>query len=597
VNEKGQWRCTVPAGFLDLSFRVDRFVPQYKWGVRVEAGKILDVGGIELKRGSSLAGWITTEEGTFDASRCRVRLTHATAAGNPDLLTARLQKAGNEGRASKDGFFQIEGVEPGSYVLKVEHPGYATATVTAMEVWPGSETQLKQVVLLRRPLALELAIDPPRDWLDRPWQAEVTREADFSLSLESSPTFSGAATREGIVKVLGQSPGRFLVEIRDSLGNRFYSEKNLRFEGPEDARRSIALRLITVRGTVRLGKEPVAATLWFGGRYGSQRVEMTSNEEGSFQGVLPKEGSWRVEVAAVEPVIDTEASVDVKADRNDVASVELLLPDTLLSGRVLDEANRPVPGSHVTLLGAEARLAVSTGDGGLFELRAVPEGRLVLSARASAAEGSLTSDEVMVEVAQGIPVGPVDLVLRRMESITGRVESLRGPVAGAAVSLAPRLPPMGLSQTTYSEMDGRFSSRVPAGTQTALAIVSAPGRALKAFEIPVSSDTTVLFVPEEGGELKVVLPFSPEDPQGHSFAPIVMQNGLPLPLRDLSRWAAGHGSKPSEENVLHIPRLAAGEYRVCLISVAVGEPATESKCAEGSLSEGGTLVLNLASSR
>jgi hypothetical protein len=599
VDEKGAWTCELPAGVFDASFRAGSFVPSYRWGLVLRAGETSALGVLEMRKGASLAGWVEVEEGKIDPATCVARLSPLSGPGRTTpTAEERLKKVFLDRKVGKDGFFQIDGVAPGSYQLEIQQPGYAPARAFPLEVWEGSETLLRQALFLRRPLELDLTIEPPLDWLGKPWQVTVERKSDFSGSVEGTPAFQGSAGLEGRIKVAGQAPGRFVVHVADSLGNNLHHERDLPIEHAGEAQQVIEVNVIAVQGRITLGREPLASTLWFGGRFGAVRVKMSSDEEGEFEGVLPRGGSWKVEVQASDPKLDTEAKVEVEPDPDGDAKVEIRLPNTYVFGKVVDEAGRPISRARVDFGHLNGAVAAESGEGGEFDLHAVPEGRAELSATfESRSEGSLTSDVVMIDVPDSVPVGPMNLILRKTRILHGRVQSPRGPVAGAMLRVVPFVPPLGSASRTRSELDGSFSVRVDGKAESMLAIVSPPGHALQVFEVSVKGEPVVLNVSPDGGTLEVALPFSLKSSEQVLF---IWQNRLPLDLGSLVFWAEGHGIRFEDEAGLHIPRLAPGDYEVCYGPITFSDPdgladwkTRTATCASGSLGNGATLRLNL----
>lgn len=567
----GTWACELPSGVLDVALRAPPFIPHYRWGVRVRPGESSSLGALALRPGASLAGWLEAEDGAFSRRRARVRLAILAAPGSSGAATAeRLQQTTREVGANERGFFQITGIRPGTYLLEALHEGFAPTRVFPLEIWPGRETRLKAPVVLRRPIRLELALTPPRDWLGRPWRVVVQRASDFSRGYEEMPAFSGEAGVDGRVSVPDQAPGTFLVSVEDSLGNGFLYEPSLTVASQEEAEHSLIIPLVDVVGTVHLGDEPVLGTLWFGGRYGALRSKTESNREGEFTAVLPEEGRWRVEVRAKEPDLVTNVRVEVAADAQGVAEVDIDLPDTLVFGRVVGADDQAMPGARVQVDSPAGGLTLEADGEGRFEARAVEAGRAQLSATTHPGGVSLASGDALVEVSEGQPVGPVVLKVQPHRVIEGHVVGPRGAVPGAVVRLFSADLSSGLTGVSRTDLDGHFSAEVPGGTSVAIAVVSAPGHALQAFSISASEEQVVLEVPAVGGTLEVLL--SGGEGAGSPWegaVVVVWQDGLPLSLSALFEWAAGYGERFSEEVPrLRIPQLAPGEYTVC-----VGPPA------------------------
>jgi hypothetical protein len=110
------------------------------------------------------------------------------------------------------------------------------------------------------------------------------------------------------------------------------------------------LKLLTLHGTLKLGKEPLAARLWFGGRFGGLSVELESDSDGKFHGVLPKDGWWPIDVESSSPPFKLRTKAKVQALDHERASVDIVLPATHLFGRVvMDDTGRPAGHADVSL--------------------------------------------------------------------------------------------------------------------------------------------------------------------------------------------------------------------------------------------------------
>jgi hypothetical protein len=600
--KEGRWECSLPAAAFDLVLSLEGFIPQYRWDFQVPAGKPADLGVMEWRRGASVAGWVAVEDGKLDVESSRARLTPLLGPGGGEpRIAEKIQSTTAEARVGKNGFFQFVGVSPGNYSLEVTQPGFAPGQVHPIEVWPQKESFLREPVVLKRPIQLEIAISPAADWLGDPWQVLVFRASDTSANSEKT-VYRGPVDAQGIVTIKGQPPGRFSVQVSDKLGNRIAS-REVQILGPADAYQAIEIDVLTVHGTVKIGKEPLAATLWFGGRYGAQRVKMESDPEGNFHGILPKDGWWRIDIESAEPRLNSRTKVKVTADRQKRAEVDIVLPATHLFGRVLDDQGKPVRSAWVGLSTDEDSLRAETDDAGNFEFQGIPEGLAQAAATLSSVQGKWTSDTAVVFVREGADVGPIELRLRKTKRLSGRIQSSRGPVLGAGVVVLPLPPAPMFGDSTRTELDGSFAAQVPDAASNVAVIVSPPGYALKAFPVAASESSQDLTVTRDGGSLQVSLPPKSEDVEKEGVSLWVFQDGLPLPPDELYRWAAGHGQDHVIEGGqgILIPELAAGHYRVCLAARAAlaqwqasGWTAPLAKCAAGQLTAGGTLRLDLS---
>jgi hypothetical protein len=603
VGEKGVFHCEVPAAFLDVALRSPGFVPDYRWGLRVETGKSLSLGTVTLKEGASLTGWVQLEDAGMPLKKGKARLSPLVAPGYKTDVAARLRSTTLEGIVRQDGFFQFAGIAPGHYLLEVEGEGMAPTRIFPLEIRPWSETVLPQPVVLRPPLQFELSISPPLDWLSRPWHVQIRRASDFSGALDGEPAYQGPAGEDGRVKVAGQAPGNFSIQVRDSLGNTLFTVFRKPMERPEDARLDIEIDLVTVSGSVKLGSEPLAAQLWFGGMNGVPRVRMDSNAEGEFHGALPRDGTWKIDLKAEEPRLETHVQVKLDADRAGRAEAEIRLPDTHVFGRVLGEDAKPVANAQVTVATGVGSLAVTTDEAGAYEARAIPEGMTGLTAKRTLLGDPYTSAPVIVPVGSS-PVGPVDLHLRKTKIISGKVFSPAGPVAGASLHLMPSQPRLGFGDSARTDVDGTFIAQLPGGTQRVSAVVSPPGYALQGFEFQAGEEPAVLTVSPNGGTLEIGLPFSTEDMRETGLRLLYFQNGVQLPGSTLVLWALSQGEKIEDRASLRFPNLAAGEYRICFSPRAI-LPEAEliasleglEDCASGYLPAGGNLKLQLTTKK
>jgi Carboxypeptidase regulatory-like domain len=602
VADNASWSCELPAAALDVVLSAEGFIPHYLWGVPFKAGEELPFGKVELKRGASVVGWVTVEEGSL-APDCRVRLSPLVAPGGlRDPAIEKIKRLTLEAAVNERGFFQIAGVPSGSYLLEAEQPGFANARMSPLEIWAKSEISLQQPLVLRRPLNIELQIVPSVDWIGKAWKVRVARGSDFSAGFDPAPVYEGPADEQGRMTLRGQAPGRFWILVSDSANNLLYNDFDVPIQEAGDARRIIEIGAVSVRGRVLFGKEPIAATLWFGGRSGAVRVEMESDEEGSFEGMLPRDGAWRVYVRSADDEVEASTKVSIEANEKGRASVTVSLPDTHLFGRVVDEQSKPVAGASVEVETGQDGLQVWTDAQGKFQVRGLPPGLLTAAAELDRPSGSASSEPAQVLVAEGQPTGPVELRLRRSKPFVGQVVSSRGPVPGASVEIFPRRPAGFFGSSSRTGLDGSFSAQIPEPTETVVAVVSAPGHALKAFEVEATGAPVTLSVPSVGGGLEVTVPDIAETMKAGDLL-LVFQDGRSVPFATLRQWALGHGVSfytPGPPGQLHYPNLAPGEYRVCIIpNTAVPDWEVSSwidragRCASGRLESSETLRLEL----
>jgi hypothetical protein len=181
--------------------------------------------------------------------------------------------------------------------------------------------------------------------------------------------------------------------------------------------------------------------------------------------------------------------------------------------------------------------------------------------------------------------------------LSGTVTSPLGPIAGSRVLIQARTPEGGGALATTGS-DGTFQVDFPKSVSRVVAVVSAPGFALRAFDAEAGDDPLLLPVTDENGSLEIALPMTGDELMRKNLVLATFQNGLPIPASALAQWAYDHGrARESTDQVLRIPDVAPGDYRVCLVprqfesllaSMAV---AAGADCAAGFLAPGSTLSL------
>lgn len=608
VGAEGHFGCALPATDLDLVVRAKGFVPHYRWGADIAQAGALSLGTLLLERGASVAGSVATAEGELQPSACKVHLERMAAGGGDPRAATRLRSTALRGSVDARGFFQLDGVPPGTYKLIVEQPGYAPGTVMPLEVWQDAETQLRDPVLLHRPAELALTLEPPTDWRGEPWRVELLRALDGGAGVEPQPAFAGSVDAMGQALVRALTPGRFLLFIADGAGNAMHSEPFLEIAASGRMEHRVEIETVALTGTLTLGDTPLAAALWFGGRHGAVSVSMPTDEEGAFGGVLPREGAWRVEIRAAEPRIETEVVAEVEMGSDGVAVVDLVLPDTEIFGRVVDGDDRPLSDAHVrgSVLGRST--AVHTDADGAFTLRGVEPGLLALSARLETAAETKVSRTRLLSIREELAVGPIELRVEGLKPFAGEVVSPRGPVVGAGVSAATKLP-RSLSYGDHGQtgLDGRFALEIPDGTREVQVLVSPPGHTLRVFSVAASEQPARLEVFPEGGVLEIAIPTVEADRAAASTSQlVVLQDGEAVPLQWLLRWARANGVvwDPTTPGVpIVIPQLAPASYRVCYERMArLAEAAARTgawedglgACQEGYLAPGAVLRFDLS---
>lgn len=605
LAEPDGFGCKVPAAKLDLTVRAEGFVPRDYRAVEVPASGERSLGTVQLERGASLVGRVEVDGGEIAPGACVAALSPFVPPGPGRREADRGARSVASAKVRADGSFRVGGVPPGTYLLEVEQPGFAPVRAFPIQLSRDSETRLREGVVLHRPLAVEIEIAPPLDWLNRPWTVKLTRQSDYSSGFDRVPPITRQAARDGKLVVPNQAPGTFAVQVLDSQANSMYGSLSVPVRSAEDLPLRIEIGLVALSGEVTLGDAALPARLWFGGRRGEVSVEMQSDLRGKFAGVLPRDGWWPLEVAADDPPVDLDMRVEVRADANGDAELRVEFPDTELFGRVLYEDGSPAGGARVSLKVEGVGSGQVAGAAGEFTFRGISAGIATLGAHQRAQGERLSSEIALVPVSESIPAGPVELRLRRGRRISGRVVAEGVPVAGAIVELRA-LEPATAARTDAARTDesGEFSLTVDPNATLLTAIVSPPGMALTSRVVP-AGEPILLEVARRGGTLQLVPgQAAPADDGGPPPSLIVVQDGSILGWQELWSWSRGHSvvwvkDSPS----ILIPELAPGSYRFCRVSAqqaaravaAMGDWRTAlSRCVAGFLEAGATLRLDLS---
>lgn len=586
--------CKLPGTTLDLSLQAEGYAPIYRLQLGLASGKPLDVGRLDLHKGGSIAGWVEAANGRIEPGKCRARLIPEVGPGGSASGRKEVERGELGVIVPPDGAFQMSGIAPGVYRLEVSLPGYAPRRAGPITVFAGTETLLRQNLILERPFDVEIVVVPARDGFGRPWRVQLSGGAEGERPSGAGYRLDSNVDESGRAKLAGAESGDYWLSVFDSFGHSFLSDPSFRIDGPGPFVREVRLDVWTIEGKVFLGDEPLAASLAFGGRHGLRSVEFSSDREGAFQGVLPKLGTWRVDIEASDPPFRVSRSVEVEGIGDDRGEVEIRLPDTRLVGKVLDEKGMPAADAFVGITVEDGISDLPTDSRGRFELRGLPPGRAILAASRGKGADRQTSDEVSVLLSEKESPLPVTLTLQSGEMWSGRVESPLGPVPGASIMAAALSPDSGPVRT-QSDLSGAFSVRLPRKAKAAYAVVAAPGFGLKAQPFERGRP---LVLGRESGTLSLEFPDRREGGTA-SIGVEIFQDGLLVPRQILFSWGVLQGERGEPGQVFrHLAGMAPGNYRICagatppVAGLTIQAwAATYAQCKEGNLASGGTLVL------
>lgn len=559
-------------------------MPSYRWQARVLASQVTDLGTIVLRRGSSVAGWVETEEGAPPSKSCRVKLSPERVAGTRD---DRLGALDLETSVNENGFFQLEGIRAGPYVLTVTQPGFAPTQLPHVHVQPDAAWETPKPLILSRPVTLEVLVDPPEDPKGRPWRVEVFRKSGGSEHFRGEVSVDGRWLQEQL------AAGTYRLFLTDAAGSRWLAQDV--DVTPEQQQVHLRPAVVRIQGRVLFGSDPVSATVWFGGRSGSQRVRLVADQHGVFEGSLPRAGKWPLELALEDPTnVFALDPIEIKLPASGgMAEVEIVVPRTVLKGEVVDGVGRRAAGARVAVTSLDHKSAsakTQTDEAGKFVVRGLRAGRVA----AQAEEGERVSDWVETELNERDETN-VLLVLRQSWTLRGRVISPLGPLPGAQVIAWPEMGevPVANTSTATTDPDGDFDLLLPPGSRAANIIVLPPRFALRFLKVRVEPSRTLeIALGDGGGTLVVELPTAYDGP-----TPQMAHGGVFVPLPMLRLWSRLKGVPQADPDRLVLPDLESGEYSLCvgqqaLIALRRGT-SLEQYCSTGSLPPSGELVLRL----
>jgi len=581
-------RCRLPEGVLDLRLEADGYIPDYRWGLRPEPGKVINGREYRLERGASVIGTVLQDDGS-PAKGADV-VVAPTVADSVAQASLRVSGRSLEYRTTTNdnGFFQVRGLPRGSFDLRASLQDYGLGSLPRLVVSAPIEHRLEEPLVIPYFPAGVVAIDPAVTLKGDPWLVRLFQPGGDA---KSAPTDS-----EGVATFDLLPSGDYIVMVENDDGERLASKQVTL--SPDAPRADIRIDQVPVIGTVTLDDEPLAATLYFGGRHGVQSVAIDSGEDGEFTGLLPHEGSWYLEVRAEDPKVRyAERDVQVEVDRGlGAAELAIELPGTSIEGKVVDTQGKPASGAQVIVQptsGDAGIVQVATEDDGAFRLAGQQPGTYHVKALG---RGHTSSATEVVEVSEDQPVEPLRLVLDNQREIRGHVVSpdgrdLPGVSVWAVLEQGSTAPTDALIPTATTGPDGRFTLHIAPDQPWSGVAVLAPGFVLGLFSLPpdgTSETPWELAVSQAGSG---VLTLDLDDQPGQMADPVIVDGRWRLSLGLLTKWARSSGASLRDDR-LDIPEMPSASYAFCG-SLSGGIAS----CDTGFLPAGGALRLDATKER
>jgi hypothetical protein len=432
--------------------------------------------------------------------------------------------------------------------------------------------------------AFSVRVSPAVDPRAGGWLVQLLEESeDGRKPVDEGPvgangTWETRAVRRG---------GHYRVRVATAAGEGWYAdEKPFEWDGRLDTR-DVRLTSSAFRARLVLGKKPLSGRVTFTDRDGLVSVPFATKTDGTFEGVLPRDGWWSVTVAADRPHFRT--TFDVKVDPvfrdGTPPDVEVRVVSRTIQGEIVDLRNVRVPVASLSVSGFQEPMKV---EGGWFTWDKIVDGWTRVRASVRSASGFDSSPERFVLVEGGwVDPGFVALEIRPTYILRGRAVLLSGdPAPGTRIRLLSHS-----YERRVAAADGRFQMTIRGGGESACLLVVDPAKAARLVRVPASETEQDAPVAESAGTLSLDLPALGT---WNRFGALVA-NGCRLSwflLREIPGAVIGGTTYRGNATF----RASAGAYALCGISYGELEEDGEippEACVSGTLAPGGTLSLHL----
>lgn len=574
--QDARFLCAMPAGTYTLRMRPKGFIAHYFPATTLTPGKALDLGSLRFQQGQSITGHVQLPP-RFAAERTAIRVTAspvgATAAG---LLSLRALP-------EKNGFFHIDGVAPGAYVVSAALERTLTSPSVEVLVRAASEAELMDPLRLNWPRKIQILILPAASFDGAPWHVKLYRASSRHLE----EITESRALADGIWESPPLQPGMYEIAVGTTSGSEWHREEILL--ETQDYRTSIVLARSDVSGMVALGTRPLQASLTFSGRSGFA-VTAHSDERGHFTVALPKARDAEINVRVHSDVPWIQRTVHLKVPPGK-ESVDLALPDSVVMGEVVDGKGAPAAGALVSFASEDLRdglLQPASDKDGKFEVHGLSPGTY----RVIATDFLKESEPSTVRVTNDEPPDPLHLILQDMEQLRGRVVSPGGPVPGARVQARATNVPHMIVHNRQTDANGVFAAALPAGAQAFEMTVASPGFSFVIAGGALSENALTVQVDQNGGTLVIEA-----DKRDTTY--LVHNGGTCVSAAVSYQWPSQQNALPKDAQELVLPMMEPGPYAACLVAGdqyqafrrAGGQ--TGGRCVSGFLPPFGSLTLDL----
>jgi hypothetical protein len=351
---------------------------------------------------------------------------------------------------------------------------------------------------------------------DKRW---VVRLSNATAVASNQPIAESEAGAAGEWRNDTLRPGKYTLTLLDPFRSVF-------LQTTVDASTEYTPRFLTVsttriEGIVRAGNTPFAARLFFTDD-DSARIAIQTRPDGHFEGILPHEGPWSVQVRTPnETWYVKDIHVDVKrAPQQAVANVVVAVSGGKAHGHVISDTGGPIRGDVIVFRNRKGIGDALILEDGTFEVGGLEPGPVELQAVAGP---SGESDMTPYLIAEDSPPDAQLVVHKTIEVQCWLISEEGAPIAGAMVRYTSAGMP-GVRQT-ISGPTGEFSVRVPGTARSVLAGVAIPGFPSAILSIdPQVQETQRILITSRQALLRLVhgadLPWPTVTIDGSAFLPI-----------------------------------------------------------------------------
>lgn len=572
--------CSVPAAHLDLLVRLPGYASEPVWDVHLEPAKTWTVPRRTLRPGASVLGFLVASHGGPAEGQVELHPWDPSDSRVPSNPPTGLRVV-----TGPNGFFQFVGVPAGTYRVHARGAKGGEATLGPVTVERGRETEITKPLALAEPVAVEVHVLPATMPQGPAWKLEW-------VSL--SPHGGGDSVRERLVPPEGRLvldgvlPGEYMAVLVSSVNQQEIWLRRA-VSVPQERQLVLEVPVVRVAGQVREGEKPLPALVAFGGvNIGAVKVVLQANEEGSFEGFLPRAGSWEVAIVVRPRGVLWRGEVEVPAPRGGKPSwVEINVASARVSGRVVDGEGTAQPRAALWVQPIDPPSspfpAGRTREDGSFTCE-LPPGRLTLQAQS----GERVSPPRPLNLKTGEHARGVELVVEDFHFLEGQLVGFpQGAARSVQVSafLTPATSATSLEQT---DGEGRFRFRLDPGVDGATVIAHPPvGNLLIACTpIPAPGPLALPASLGPGGTLEVL-----EVGDLRPLQVMFRYQGCPaFASAALFQWTRLVGEQPARGGHWVFPKLPPGLWEVCSWEWS-GDKVLIGPCHGGVLPPGGTLQL------